>query len=99
MFPIFAIFSLFGKDALFVCMIIANVVYFISACLFVFAGVKRNDKEMVKVGVLMFGYQAMFKVIISGVEIPTKMIISIGIIALIVVSYIVDKRMGARNEK
>ena len=99
MFPIFVIFSLFGKDASFVFMLIANIVYFISACLFVFVGVKRKNKEMVKVGVLMFGYQAMFRVIILGVEIPTKMIISIGVIALIVVNYIINKSMGVENEK
>ena len=99
LFPL-SILAYFTKGNWYLTMLSSNVIYFVSAGLFAFMGLKKRDYVLTNIGVVMFIFQSVIRVINSEIEILTRAIIfGMSGLVLITVNYILNKRKDAGNEK
>lgn len=97
--PIYILSTIFNKDMYIVFMVIATVLYFLSAGLFTFLGLKKRDYVMTNIGILIFIYQGIVRVINSEIEMLTRaMLFAVSGIVLIAINYILAKRKSVKNE-
>ena len=81
-------------------MLIANLIYFVSAGLFAYAGVKKHDYICGNIGVAMLINQAAIRIFSYDIEILTRAIF-FGIcgVVVIVINRMISKRRRLCNEK
>ena len=81
-------------------MLVSNAIYFLSAFFFAFLGLKKKDYVLTNIGVIMFISQGIVRVFNSEIGTLVRAIF-FGIcgIILIVANYMLNKKIGGKNEK
>lgn len=99
-FPLYAFAVFTGSKAFLPYMLIANLIYFVSAGLFAYAGVKKHDYISGNIGVAMLINQAAIRIFSYDIEILTRAIF-FGIcgVVVIVINRMISKRRRLCNEK
>ena len=100
MFPLYMIIYFTEAKAFLPYMLIVNVLYFVSAGLFIYAGVKKRDYLFGNIGIGMLICQSAIRLFNSDVEILARAIFfAICGILVIVINRIISKRKGGRDEE
>jgi hypothetical protein len=100
MFPLYMIIYFTEAKAFLPYMLIVNALYFVSAGLFVYAGVKKRDYLFGNIGIGMLICQSAIRLFNSDVEILARAIFfAICGILVIVINRIISKRRGGCDEE
>ena len=99
-YPLYVIIYFTQAKAFLPYMLIANVIYFVSAGLFAYVGIKKRDYLFGNIGIGMFIYQSAIRLFNSDVEILARAIFfAICGVLVIVINRMISKRRGACDEK
>ena len=99
-YPLYVIIYFTQAKAFLPYMLIANVIYFVSAGLFAYVGIKKRDYLFGNIGIGMFIFQSAIRLFNSDVEILARAIFfAICGVLVIVINRMISKRRGACDEK